>query len=132
MYCRDLKQMMDEKGLGSDWKHNEAPKNDLLHNALDDARWNKRLFVQINSYTKTSEDITNDVMMLSPENTAGLLLSRESIFKVVKEALDHPGQVTENLINRWMFENESESGYLINVRDFIASFKKIEINTHKN
>lgn len=42
-YCRDLKQMMDERGLDKEWKDRECPDPANEHNALADARWNKKL-----------------------------------------------------------------------------------------
>jgi len=44
MYCKDLKQMMDEKGLDKDWKRENCPDPEGEHNALVDARWNLRLY----------------------------------------------------------------------------------------
>jgi len=44
MYCRDLKQMMDERGLDKDLKQMNCPEPKNAHNALEDARWNKQLF----------------------------------------------------------------------------------------
>lgn len=58
MYCRDLKQMVDDKIInfatynGGDWKvavnwlknHPKYPKNDNAHNALSDAEWNLKLY----------------------------------------------------------------------------------------
>lgn len=60
MYCIDLKQMMDEKAktlcigfgrgytfenqLNSIKHHSNFPKQDNEHNALDDAKWNKKLY----------------------------------------------------------------------------------------
>lgn len=56
MYCRDLKQMLDEKenflnkesikySIVWDLKdHEDYPKQENEHNALEDARWNKRLY----------------------------------------------------------------------------------------
>lgn len=38
MYCRDLKQLVDERG------NPPLPKNLSEHNALADARWNKRIY----------------------------------------------------------------------------------------
>jgi hypothetical protein len=43
MYCRDLKQIMDEKGLDKEWKRENCPDPEGEHNALVDARWNKKL-----------------------------------------------------------------------------------------
>lgn len=72
MYCRDLKQSLDEKltaARNSDFftkfhiekemtldeklqeikKHTQYPTQENEHNALDDAKWNKKLFDFINS-----------------------------------------------------------------------------------
>lgn len=42
MYCRDLKQIMDQLELTKDWKDDNVP-GDNEHHALADARWNKKL-----------------------------------------------------------------------------------------
>lgn len=39
MYCRDLKQMMDERRLTSEWKDMVVPEPKNAHNALNDALW---------------------------------------------------------------------------------------------
>jgi len=44
MYCRDLKQMMDEAGLDKEWKRQNCPDPENEHNALADAKWNKKLY----------------------------------------------------------------------------------------
>lgn len=44
MYCKDLKQMMDEKGLTKEWKQKNCPDPEGEHDALEDARWNKQLY----------------------------------------------------------------------------------------
>ena len=60
MYCKDLKQILDEKQaqikdisskhfLNPDWlqnikNHPDYPKQENEHNALDDAKWNLKLF----------------------------------------------------------------------------------------
>lgn len=49
MYCRDLKQMLDELGLDDFWKDQNVPTSNE-HNALDDARWNKRLYDTMKVY----------------------------------------------------------------------------------
>jgi hypothetical protein len=49
MYCRDLKQILDEKGLDKEWKAKHCPKPKDEHNALADARWNLKLFKAIES-----------------------------------------------------------------------------------
>lgn len=49
MYCRDLKQMLDEKHESLDKGkfylklHNDYPKQENEHSAIHDARWNKKL-----------------------------------------------------------------------------------------
>lgn len=43
MYCRDLKQMMDGRGLNKQWSSWVCPKPENEHNALADARWNMNL-----------------------------------------------------------------------------------------
>ena len=56
MYCKDLKQFLDDKC--KDLKEtsdtikelNGYPKQDSAHNALDDARWNKKLHEFLKSY----------------------------------------------------------------------------------
>lgn len=56
MYCRDLKQTLDEYAeqhrvaLDSLKQHPAYPKQDNEHNALDDAKWNRELylFLQVN------------------------------------------------------------------------------------
>lgn len=47
MYCRDLKQMMDEKELSKEWKKENCPDPEGEHNALIDAKWNFQLYKQI-------------------------------------------------------------------------------------
>jgi hypothetical protein len=44
MYCRDLKQMMDEKNNPTIKQHSNYPTQEKEHNALEDARWNKKLY----------------------------------------------------------------------------------------
>jgi len=44
MYCRDLKQMMDECELDKKWKQDNCPDSENEHNALADARWNLELY----------------------------------------------------------------------------------------
>jgi hypothetical protein len=52
MYCRDLKQMMDERGLTKEWKQENCPDPEGNHNAIVDARWNKKLFSLIELINK--------------------------------------------------------------------------------
>lgn len=47
MYCKDLKQMMDDKGLTKEWKRENCPDPELEHNALADAKWNYQLYQKI-------------------------------------------------------------------------------------
>jgi hypothetical protein len=44
MYCKDLKQMMDERGLDKEWKRVHCPDPVDEHDALADALWNFKLF----------------------------------------------------------------------------------------
>lgn len=44
MYCRDLKQTMDELGLDKEWKRINCPDPKGEHNALVDAKWNFELY----------------------------------------------------------------------------------------
>lgn len=43
-YCIDLKQMMDQNGYTKEWKKEYCPDPIDAHNALVDAKWNKKLF----------------------------------------------------------------------------------------
>lgn len=47
MYCRDLKQMLAERELGKGWVKSMCPQTENEHNALADARWNKKLYEAI-------------------------------------------------------------------------------------
>lgn len=47
MYCRDLKQMIDDTGI-EEWKL--KPKNPNEHHALADARWNRSLHLNIKEW----------------------------------------------------------------------------------
>lgn len=47
MYCTDLKQMMDERGLTKEWKQKNHPDPEGEHNALVDAKWNMELYKKI-------------------------------------------------------------------------------------
>lgn len=47
MYCIDLKQMMDEKGLTKEWKRENCPDPEGEHNAFVDAKWNMKLYNEI-------------------------------------------------------------------------------------
>jgi hypothetical protein len=44
MYCRDLKQTMDEANLSKSWKQEVCPDPEGEHDALVDARWNQKLY----------------------------------------------------------------------------------------
>lgn len=44
MYCRDLKQMMDERGLNKEWTKKNCPQAFGKHVAISDARWNRELY----------------------------------------------------------------------------------------
>ena len=47
MYCKDLKQMMDDRELNKEWKQLNCPDPEGEHNALVDARWNYKLYQAI-------------------------------------------------------------------------------------
>lgn len=47
MFCIDLKQMMEERGLSKEWKDKNCPDPEKEHNALADAEWNQRLYEKI-------------------------------------------------------------------------------------
>ena len=47
MYCKDLKQIMDDYGLDKDWKRINCPDPAGEHNALIDAKWNATLYSRI-------------------------------------------------------------------------------------
>lgn len=49
MYVMDLKNLMEFKGLDKEWKRENCPDPKGEHNALVDARWNKKLFDTINA-----------------------------------------------------------------------------------
>jgi hypothetical protein len=46
-YCRDLKQILDEKGLDRTWTNENCPQPTGKHNAMMDARWNLALYNKI-------------------------------------------------------------------------------------
>lgn len=52
MWCIDLKQMMWERQLDSDWKQRVCPDPEGEHNALVDARWNKKLYEELGKYQR--------------------------------------------------------------------------------
>jgi hypothetical protein len=49
MYCLDLKQMMKERGLSKEWKKENCPDPEGEHNALVDAKWNRKLYKLVSS-----------------------------------------------------------------------------------
>lgn len=49
MYCKDLKQIVDDLKLNQNWMIENCPNPVGEHNALVDAKWNLKLFNQINS-----------------------------------------------------------------------------------
>lgn len=51
MYCRDLKQIMDDKRLDKDWKRRHCPDPEGAHNALVDAKWNKEFYNKLEKIT---------------------------------------------------------------------------------
>ena len=47
MYIKDLKQLMDSRGLTKEWKRENCPEPENAHNALADAKWNRVLHRKI-------------------------------------------------------------------------------------
>jgi len=47
MYCKDLKQTMDDNGFTKEWKQKFVPDDINEHNAIADAKWNLKLFNQM-------------------------------------------------------------------------------------
>jgi len=52
MWVRDLKQMMWERGLDTEWKRTNAPDPEGEHNALIDAGWNMDLYQKIMAHDR--------------------------------------------------------------------------------
>lgn len=50
MFCIDLKQMMEERLLNSEWKERNVPNDAGEHHALADARWNLKLYKEIREH----------------------------------------------------------------------------------
>lgn len=55
MYCRDLKQMMDDANLGKEWKEKHCPEPANAHLAIEDARWNMGLFKALEMEMQTKK-----------------------------------------------------------------------------
>ena len=47
MYCKDLKQILDDNGLSTEWVKKYVPESKNAHNAIVDARWDLKLFNKI-------------------------------------------------------------------------------------
>lgn len=47
MYCRDLKQMMDDRGLDKEWTKKNCPKSNVEHSAIEDAKWARQLHLKM-------------------------------------------------------------------------------------
>lgn len=60
MYCRDLKQMMDERGLSKEWKQENCPDPVGEHDALVDALWNYTLYQKMCATTEDHSSNTAD------------------------------------------------------------------------
>ena len=50
MWCRDIKQIMDRMGISREDIDRYVDRPDTEHNALSDARWNKRAFEYLSSH----------------------------------------------------------------------------------
>lgn len=83
MYCYDLKQLMDEKEIarqdGTDMVElrnlSTYPKQENEHNALEDARWNKKLHeflntINIESKPEISQSKINEILVVDFENVS--------------------------------------------------------------
>lgn len=57
MYTIDLKQKMDEMLLDDNWLNINNPSSELEHDALEDAKWNLKLYHSIQSYKQISPRI---------------------------------------------------------------------------
>lgn len=56
-YCIDIKQMMAERWLDSKWKDKYCPQGRGTHSAIEDARWNEKLYNTIKTnYLKFAEN----------------------------------------------------------------------------
>jgi len=55
MYCKDLKQLLDDIGLDKQWKRLNSPDPEGEHNALIDAKWNKNLYEGILKHEKKTK-----------------------------------------------------------------------------
>lgn len=51
MFCMDLKQRAVDLGVTGDDLDEHVPKSEVEHNALEDARWNRRAFVFLEEVT---------------------------------------------------------------------------------
>ncbi len=54
MYCRDLKQIMDELNLDKEWKQKNCPDPKGEHNALVDAKWNLEFYNSMAAFSRQS------------------------------------------------------------------------------
>jgi len=54
MYCKDLKQIMDELGLDKEWKNKNCPKPKREHNALVDAKWDLDFYNSMAAFSRQS------------------------------------------------------------------------------
>ena len=54
MYCKDLKQIMDELNLDKDWKRKNCPDPKGEHSALVDAKWNLQLYNSMAAFSAQS------------------------------------------------------------------------------
>lgn len=65
MYCKDIKQLMYEVGLGVEWKRSHCPDPQGEHNALIDARWNKQLYDKIQQVKQEQESFEKIALNLN-------------------------------------------------------------------
>lgn len=62
MLCFDLKQKMYERGLTKGWKDAYCPDPEGAHDALTDARWNKKLYDEIERFDKIRPEIDKSLL----------------------------------------------------------------------
>lgn len=88
MWVVDLKQMMWSKGLSKEWKREVCPDPEGAHDALVDARWNKKLHKCImddeGADMKQLKEVLLHMYGLSGDETAAILLA-ETLQKTIEK-----------------------------------------------
>lgn len=91
MFVMDLKQMMEERGLGKQWKQTVCPDPQGDHNALVDALWNRDLHNAIEDWEEKElilkiAKIKSEISDLFAKDN-----SREWLLNEILEAISHYG-----------------------------------------